>query len=114
MLLIVFYDGECGLCDRAVVFLKRMDKKSLLHFETLQSSLAAKHVPVEIRQAMDTVGYFREKKPLLLRSDAVLQALIDTKSICEIPARLALFLPRGVRDLIYNCIAKNRHRYCLR
>lgn len=112
MLLIVFYDGECGLCNRAVVFLKQVDQKSILHFETLQGSLAEKHVPVEIRQALDTLVYYREEKPLLLRSDAILQALIDTNSFCRIPAQLALLLPRFLRDSIYNWIAKSRHKYC--
>ncbi|HBO57257.1 MAG TPA: hypothetical protein DD622_02340 [Opitutae bacterium] len=114
MLHIVFYDGECGLCNRAVIFLKQVDQKSILHFETLQGTLAAKHVPVEIRQALDTLVYFREDKPLLLRSDAILQALVDTNSICRLPAHLALLLPRFLRDSIYNLIAKNRHKYCRR
>ena len=114
MLLIVFYDGECGLCNRAVAFLKEVDQKSILQFETLQGSLAVRHVPLEIRQALDTLGYFREEKPLLVRSDAILQALVDTKSICRIPARLALTLPRSFRDSIYNWVARNRHKYCPR
>jgi len=45
---------------------------------------------------------------LYLRSDAVLQALVDTKSFWRIPAQLALKIPRRIRDTAYDFVAGRR------
>jgi predicted DCC family thiol-disulfide oxidoreductase YuxK len=107
---ILFYDGECGLCNRAVRTLNGLDRHSCLRFEPLQGVCARQLLPDKLRDQVTTVVYHREGMPQLLRSDAILQALIDTGTGYRIPARLALTLPRALRDPIYRCIAKNRHR----
>ena len=39
---LVFYDGECGLCDRVVQRLLRWDKKKILAFAPLHGTTAQK------------------------------------------------------------------------
>ena len=41
---LVLYDGECGLCDRAVQFLLRHDKKGAHAFAPLQGDTAKPYV----------------------------------------------------------------------
>ena len=37
---IIFYDGDCGLCNRFVKFVLRFEKSSLFYFSPLSSELA--------------------------------------------------------------------------
>ena len=51
---LVFYDGKCGLCDHAVQFLLKVDKRKQFVFAPLQGTTAAaelKDVPEHIKQA---------------------------------------------------------------
>jgi predicted DCC family thiol-disulfide oxidoreductase YuxK len=50
---LVFYDGQCGLCDRIVQFLLKTDKRQQFVFAPLQGSTAAvvlKDLPSEMKQ----------------------------------------------------------------
>ena len=40
--LILFYDGDCGLCNRAVHFVLKHDKKLIFHYASLHSQTAKK------------------------------------------------------------------------
>ena len=49
---LVFYDGDCGLCDRIVQFLLKEDKQQRFVFAPLQGETASKYLknlPAEIR-----------------------------------------------------------------
>ena len=51
---LVFYDGECGLCDQVVQFLLKADKNKGFVFAPLQgkhAALALKDLPEEAKQA---------------------------------------------------------------
>ena len=34
---IVFYDGDCGLCNRSVAFVLKHEKSPVIHFAAIQS-----------------------------------------------------------------------------
>jgi predicted DCC family thiol-disulfide oxidoreductase YuxK len=108
-----YYDGNCGLCSRAVTFLKRHDTKQGLAFRPLQSSEAAARLPLELTESLDTAVYLSGDDPakLYLRSDAVLQALAVLGPIWRILAKVLGFCPLSLRNYCYNQVAKRRH-YC--
>ncbi|MFP4157060.1 MAG: thiol-disulfide oxidoreductase DCC family protein [Opitutales bacterium] len=108
---ILFFDGDCGLCTRSVRFLMRRDRAQRLRFAPLQGETAAALLEPKLRKSLSTVVYHRDSAPWLTRSDAVLHALIDTRSAWRYLARLALVVPRAWRDWIYDRIAQNRHRF---
>lgn len=108
---ILFFDGDCGLCSRAVRFLAGRDRRARLHFAPLQGSTAAELLPLELRRSLRTAVYRRAGHPQpYLKSEAVLRALIDTGSRWRHPARAALWLPAGLRDALYDAVARNRRR----
>ena len=108
---ILFYDGECGLCSRSVRFLMRRDRDALLYYAPLQGETAAEQLEAGLRESLATVIYQRASGEILLRSDAVLQALIDINSRWRYLSRLALWIPRSWRDGIYNWIAARRKKF---
>ncbi|HKK17068.1 MAG TPA: DUF393 domain-containing protein [Opitutales bacterium] len=107
---VLFFDGDCGLCSRSVRFLMRRDRFKLLRFAPLQGETAARRLEESLRESLSTVVYQRTDGETLLRSDAVLQALIDIRSPLRFLARPAFFIPRSWRDAIYNWIARKRNK----
>jgi predicted DCC family thiol-disulfide oxidoreductase YuxK len=105
---IVFYDGECGFCNRTVQRLLVLDKHRLLKFAPLQGATAAAVLPVELIRDMSTMVYYREGK-MYVRSNAVLRLFSDITWYGKL-VLIMLGIPRFVRDGIYNWVARNRHR----
>ncbi|MDQ8206801.1 DCC1-like thiol-disulfide oxidoreductase family protein [Coraliomargarita sp. SDUM461003] len=112
---ILFYDGECGLCQRSVQFLLRRDRGEVLYFAPIQGVTAQQYLSAHLRTALSSVIYLRpttdgQPAKTLLRSDAVLCALIDMHTAWRYPAYLARCIPLTWRDAIYQWIANNRDR----
>lgn len=84
------------------------DRRHLLHFAPLQGETAARQLESRLRESLSTVVYRRANGETLIRSDAVLQALIDIGSRWRFLARPALRIPRKWRDGIYKWIAARR------
>ncbi|MFP4068924.1 MAG: thiol-disulfide oxidoreductase DCC family protein [Opitutales bacterium] len=110
---ILFYDGECGICQRSVRFLMKRDRRRRLHFAPLQGETAEGIVPEAYRNQLSTLVYRRADGSLSLRSTGALRALIDAGGPWRLPARLALRLPRRFRDAAYDWVARNRGKLAI-
>ncbi|MCU1300518.1 MAG: thiol-disulfide oxidoreductase [Candidatus Sulfotelmatobacter sp.] len=113
---ILLYDGVCGLCNRLVQFILRHDRNAIFRFASLQSPLAARilaHHGANTSQ-LDTVYVVVHPdlpdEYLLPRSDAVLFVLNQLGAPVRPAAFLLKLLPRFLRDLVYNAIARHRYR----
>jgi predicted DCC family thiol-disulfide oxidoreductase YuxK len=105
---IVFFDGYCILCNRAIDFLLRKDKKQRLKYASLQSDLSRTFLLQINKQALkeDTVIFYHQGQ-ILFRSEAVLKIA----GLLGFPySALIIFkiIPVTWRDHIYNYIARNR------
>lgn len=106
---IVFFDGVCGLCNRFVDRVLRMDRRGGLRFAPLQGTTAATLLPAGTAAGMDTVVYLREGR-VLQRSEAALRILMDLGGWRRMYG--ALFaVPRFLRDAVYEWVARNRYRW---
>ena len=102
----IFFDGECGFCNRAVIFvLHRLRSKEQVRFAPLSGSTARK--VLQSRPSGDTMIYFDGSRSHT-HSDAALKVTQLLKAPWPI---LSVFLvvPRLFRDLIYRGIAKRRY-----
>ena len=112
---IVLYDGVCGLCNRLIQFLLKHDKHDRFRFASLQSEFATTPLQRHGVDAsdLDTVcvvlNYGEPNEQVLKRSDAILHLGHELGGIWRIGA-WARILPRSLRDLIYNLVARNRYR----
>lgn len=52
---LIFYDGTCGMCHRAVQFLLKWDKNKLFVFSPLQGKAAARMLPPHINEDLETL-----------------------------------------------------------
>ena len=106
---IVFFDGVCGLCNRTINTLIRIDRARLLRFSPLQSKAAVNHLPEHLRSELSSIVYVRGSE-VYTRSTAVLTILRDLGGIWYFLSFL-LWIPRPLRDLVYNWVARNRYRW---
>jgi predicted DCC family thiol-disulfide oxidoreductase YuxK len=112
---IVLYDGVCGLCNRLNQFLLKRDKRDSLRFASLQSSLAESLTlrhganPKDLDTVYVVVDHNLPTEHLLCRSDAIIYVLTQLGGIWK-GMGLAKILPKAVRNIAYNIVAKNRYR----
>ena len=73
---VLFYDGDCPLCNRVVEFILDQERAPVLHFSAQQHQATldwlAQHPEYSMNE--DTVYYFNGKK-LYVRSTAVLRLI---------------------------------------
>ena len=107
---IVLFDGICNLCNASVRFIIKHDKKSKIQFASLQSETAKQLL---LNKAIDTQKIdsiiFITDEMIFFKSDAAIEI---AKMLDGFPNYLKYFqfIPRAIRDIVYDLIAKNRYR----
>lgn len=107
----MLFDGDCNLCHGAVQFVLRRDPRGRFRFASLQSAAG--------RQALLAAG-----APAVLPDSIVLLAdggvAVKSTAALRIARRLrwpwpllavAFVVPRPLRDLVYDWIARHRYRW---
>jgi predicted DCC family thiol-disulfide oxidoreductase YuxK len=109
---ILFYDGHCGLCHRAVKFVLQHDRAEYtFRFAPLQGSTFESLVPPAWRANLpDSVVVLTRGGALLVRSDAFLHILRRLGGGWGTLAAAIAVIPRPPRDLVYDFIARIRFR----
>ncbi|WP_078395174.1 thiol-disulfide oxidoreductase DCC family protein [Shouchella patagoniensis] len=107
---IVLFDGECNLCNRAVDFIIRYDRKKHYQFASLQSDLGILlKKEFGLSDDLDSIVVI-EHNQAFIKSDAAMQ-IIPKLSVYWQPLRVLKFLPKLVRERMYEWIARNRLRW---
>lgn len=113
---VLFYDGECGLCNAAVRFLLQIDRHARLRFAPLQGSTAqgylkAKGLPTADFDSMIFVSDWARRQELRpqFRTDAALSALATIGGGWSATGVFRV-IPRALRDAAYQVIARFRYR----
>lgn len=109
---IVFYDGQCILCNKSVQFLLNQDIHQKLSFATLQSEIAQKMLlsgEFKFDEIPESVVFFDGTK-MFTKSDAVFEALRQANGK---KSWLSYFkiIPKFIRDFAYKIVAKNRYKW---
>jgi len=114
---VLFYDGECGLCNRTVRLLLALDRRGALRFAPLQgpnaqSYLRAHNLPTGDFDTMVLVPDWarRDRPDFLLRSDGVMAALRLCGSRRAAVLAWLRVLPRPLRDWGYRFVARTRYK----
>jgi predicted DCC family thiol-disulfide oxidoreductase YuxK len=115
---IVLFDGVCNLCNAAVLFIIDRDPREQFRFAPLQSPEAARLLR-ERGHPLSSAGTGRDVPASIVliedgrvseRSAAALRIARRLTGLW--PAFYTLMLlPRPVRDLVYDWMARNRYRW---
>lgn len=109
---LLFYDGYCALCHRAVKFVLKQDRSGkAFRFAPLQGSTLESRISPERRASLpDSILVLTVEGELLVRSDAFIHILRRLGGSWGFWARLLALIPRGLRDWVYDFIARIRYR----
>jgi predicted DCC family thiol-disulfide oxidoreductase YuxK len=104
---ILFYDGQCGLCARAVQWSLARDRHGAVRYAPLQGETYARLPAADKPGDVDTV-VLHDGDGLHVRSEAVLRLLRHLGGRWAMAARLGRLLPRVLRDAAYRFVARRR------
>ncbi|MEW7291999.1 thiol-disulfide oxidoreductase DCC family protein [Aquimarina sp. 2304DJ70-9] len=109
---IILFDGVCNLCNSAINFVIKRDKKDIFRYASLQSEVGKKMIAERSidTSKIDSILLIDPSVAYYHKSTAALQI---AKQLSGIYPLLSVFfiLPRFLRDWIYDIIAKNRYTW---
>lgn len=105
---ILFYDGDCGLCNRSIQFILKNEKSNNISFCKLQSNYTEHFFSKHNETLPDlTTFYFFDHKKIYKKSEAFFKVIPHLKWYYR-PLLLCSILPKKVTDFIYDWISKRR------
>jgi predicted DCC family thiol-disulfide oxidoreductase YuxK len=109
---VLFFDGDCGFCNKSVQRVYALDTRGLIDFAPLQGDLAAKlGLAKYAEKTGGTMVLIRESDgKRFLKSDAWSELGKAMGGFWKFPAALVGLIPHAIRDRIYDFIATNRYR----
>jgi predicted DCC family thiol-disulfide oxidoreductase YuxK len=112
---IIFFDGQCNLCSKAVTFVLNNNKGTSFKFASLQSDTAACLVPGYATPANSdiypkSIVLFTHGRTLI-RSKAIESILLELGGGYRILGHLAKLIPLFLKEAIYDFIARNRYSW---
>jgi len=106
----LYYDGECGLCDRFVRFVLRHDSREYFQFATLQSDAGrAQLARLGTSQTDLRTVVLAEEGKSYSRSTATLRVCRRLGGLWPLLYG-CIVIPKPWRDAVYSLVARNRKR----
>jgi predicted DCC family thiol-disulfide oxidoreductase YuxK len=111
MALVLFFDGDCGFCNKSVRYVYQFDTRGAVEFAPLQGVLAVK---LDLLKYSEKGGgsmvILREIDGVMFtKSDAIIELGKALGGVWAALASAFSLFPKLARDRVYDLIAKNRH-----
>ena len=109
---IILFDGVCNLCNSAIQYVIKHDKKDIFRFVALQSELGMqilKHIGINPENS-DSVILYEPGVAYYYKSTAALEIAKTLGGIFTF-ATLFKLIPTSLRNPIYDYVAKNRYKW---
>lgn len=107
---VLLFDGVCNLCNGAVQFVIKRDKKAVFRFAALQSAFGQKVLKEnKLPQShFDTFILIADNK-IYTKSTAALKVAQALGGFWKL-LHVLIIIPKPIRDFLYTLIAKNRYK----
>jgi predicted DCC family thiol-disulfide oxidoreductase YuxK len=108
---IILFDGFCNLCDSSVQYVIKHDKRDAFRFVSLQSELGQKilkHIGINPMH-IDSIVLYEPGISYYYKSTAALHIAKGLSGIFTL-GTIFTILPTGLRDSVYDYVAKNRYK----
>ncbi|MBN2816046.1 MAG: DUF393 domain-containing protein [Campylobacterales bacterium] len=107
---IILFDGRCNLCSKSVHFIMKRNKNQLYNYIALQSPQGEEYLkkygfPFK---EFDTVVLIEEEN-VYIKSTAILKIVKNLSGVVHY-LHYFIYLPRFLRDFLYDVIAKTRYK----
>jgi predicted DCC family thiol-disulfide oxidoreductase YuxK len=107
---IIFFDGECNLCNGFVDLMLKIDTEQKFYLAPLQGTTAKQYLPPLPANPEDWAIAYVDRKQTYQASNACLAICGKLGGIWQIFTLFRL-LPQDFRDFLYRIIASNRYRW---
>ncbi len=108
---IILFDGICKLCNASVQFIIKHDKKKYFLFASLQSDAAVKLLLQDNIKKIDLESIVLiDDNRIYKKSTAVLRIARKLDGLWPI-LFVFIIIPKSIRDMIYEFIAKYRYQW---
>ena len=106
---VVFFDGDCGVCNFWVQWILERDKKDQFMFASLQSDFGQKFLSERglDTKVFNTMYLWKPNQYYLQKSKAVLQIANLLGGIYKL-SWLGKIIPSSLSDKLYDIISRNR------
>jgi len=108
---VIFFDGVCNLCNGAVQFVIKRDRKNYFKFAALQSDFAQQTLlgfNLQVKQGDSFV--LLENGKVYEQSTAALKVARELNGLWPL-LYVFIIVPPFIRDPVYKFIARNRYKW---
>jgi len=102
---IIIFDGICGLCNKSVDILIKIDTEKIFTYTSLQGEFVK---TLDIEANIDSIIFYTDGT-VYYKSTAILKIFQALGGIWKITAIFYL-IPKMIRDYLYDTIAKYRYK----
>jgi predicted DCC family thiol-disulfide oxidoreductase YuxK len=109
---IILFDGVCNLCNNAVQFIIKHDKKDVFRFIALQSDLGTtilNQLKIDITK-VDSIILYEPGIAYYIKAEAALKITQSLSGFYKMLYYLNIF-PTGLKSAVYEIMAKNRYKW---
>lgn len=109
---IILFDGVCNLCDNAIQYVIKHDKKDVFRFVPLQSDLGKEilnYLKIDTSK-MDSIVLYEPGVAYFYKSDAALEIVKDLSGFSKWSIIFKI-IPSALRNPIYDYVARNRYKW---
>ena len=109
---IILFDGVCNLCNSAVQFVIKHDKKDVFRFVALQSELGKEilaHIGIDTKN-IDSIVLYEPGVAYYYKSSAAIQIARNLGGFWHFGTVFRI-IPTGISNQLYDYIAKNRYKW---
>ncbi len=106
---VIFFDGYCNLCNKAVQWIINQDPRGIFLLAPLNSHYAKEVIPETIQQNIDSLILVHNDE-VFVKSTAVLKIAKILGGSLKLIFPLIL-IPPFIRDLFYDVIARYRYQW---
>lgn len=109
---IILFDGICNFCNTTVIKIIALDKKNVFVFASLQSAVGREiinRIGIDCEK-IDSIILYEPNLSYDIKSSAVLKIMNNFNGLWKL-SQLFWIVPKPLRDLVYDFIAKNRYNW---
>lgn len=109
---IILFDGVCNLCDSAVQYVIKHDKKDVFRFVALQSDLGKEildHIGIDPKH-VDSIVLYEPGLAYYYKSSAAIEIARNFGGIFHFGTVFKI-IPGFLRDKVYDYVARNRYKW---
>lgn len=108
---IILFDGVCNYCNNKVNFIIKNDQDDSFRFVAIQSETGQKIITyLGIDSALDSIILYEPGYAYFIKSEAVFRIIKQLSSSVKL-LLLFNFIPRSIKNIFYDIIAKNRYKW---